>query len=157
MWITTRGRRRRCAPYRRRPVGEGHSALRALLDEEHDDAALADLQQDVEDDVHDRRGEPERRLVEEQDVGRGEERARDRELLLLASGERPGLAPPRVNDHREELLQPLEVGLGAGAVVPADQPEPQVLLHRQLREDPAALGDERDAGARDRLRLAADD
>ena len=68
-------------------VRERDRTLRALLDEEYRDAALADGRKGVEDDVHDARREPERRLVQEEHVGLGDERARDRELLLLAAGE----------------------------------------------------------------------
>ncbi len=139
------------------PVGERDRALRALLDEQHGDAAVADLQEHVEDDVDDRGSEPERRLVQEQDVGRGDERTRDRKLLLLTAGERARLPPPRVDDHWEQLPQPLEVGRLALAAVPADESEPQVLLDGQLGEDAPALGDERDAAARDRLRLPSSD
>ena len=73
--------------------------------------------------------EAERRLVEQQHVGRGDERAADRELLLLAAGERPCLATAEVGEHREEL-----VGRGervrAVAAAASREPEPQVLLHR---------------------------
>ena len=76
-------------------VGERDGALRALLDQQHRDAALADLRERREDDVDDLRREAERRLVEQQDIGPGDERARDRELLLLAAGERTCPAPAR--------------------------------------------------------------
>ena len=59
-------------------VGDRDGALGALLDEEHRDAALADLGQRLEDLVDHRRREAERRLVEEQDVGRRRARARSR-------------------------------------------------------------------------------
>ena len=52
--------------------------------------AVADLGERLEDDVDDRRREPERGLVEQEHVGRGDERPGDRELLLLAAGERAG-------------------------------------------------------------------
>ena len=58
----------------------------------------------VEDDVDDRRRKPQRRLVEQQHVGLGDERARDRELLLLAAGEHPGVSPPELVHDREELV-----------------------------------------------------
>ena len=46
----------------------------------------------VEDDVDDGRRQPERGLVEQQHVGARDERARDRELLLLPAGERARVA-----------------------------------------------------------------
>ena len=60
------------------------------------DAALPDLRERVEHDVDDLRREPERRLVQQQHVGRGDERTGDRELLLLAARERAGLATPEL-------------------------------------------------------------
>ena len=65
--------------------------LRALLDEQHREPAVLDRGERVEDDVDDARREAERRLVEQQHVGLGDERPRDRELLLLAAGERARL------------------------------------------------------------------
>ena len=75
-----------------RAVGERDRALRTLLDEQHREAAVADRGERLEDDVDDARREPERRLVEQQDVRLGDERPRDRELLLLAARERACLA-----------------------------------------------------------------
>ena len=140
-----------------RAVGERDGALRALLDEQHGHAAVANLRQRVEDDVHDRRGEPERRLVQEQDGRACHERACDRELLLLSTREHAGLPRPELRHDRKQLLDPPAVLLDAVAAVAADEPEAQVLLDRQLREDPAAFRDERDARPRDRLRLPTDD
>ena len=99
-----------------RAVGERDRALRALLDEQHREAALADRGERVEDDVDDARREPERRLVEEQDVGLRDERARDRELLLLAARERARAPPAELVDDREQLVDALErVAVAAAA------------------------------------------
>src|SRR5581483_335857 len=81
----------------------------------------------------------------------GDERARDRELLLLAAGERARLSTAEVLDHREELERLLDAARRA----PRRESEAEVLLDSQLGEDAAALGDERDAGARDLLGTAA--
>ena len=89
--------------------------------------------------------------------GPGDERARDRELLLLAAREHACRPRPVLRHDREQLLDPPAVLLDAVAAVAADEPEAQVLLDRQLGEDPAAFRDERDARPRDRLRLPADD
>ena len=129
--VTRPGTRRRCARCRGRRPGQGHAhlavrhhvgavgerdrALGALLDEQHGHAALADPRECVEDDVHDRRGEPERRLVEEQDGRARHERAGDRELLLLTAREHPGLPRPELPDDREQLLDPFAVLLDAVA------------------------------------------
>ena len=132
-------------------VGERDGALGALLDQQHRDAALADLGERREDDVDDLRREAERRLVEQQDIGPGDERARDRELLLLAAGERTRPAPRELLDDRELRVDRLDVLAGARARAPPREAEPQVLLDRQLGEDAPPLGHERDARARDVL------
>src|SRR5207253_3150302 len=98
----------------------------ALLDEQDADAALADLQERLEDDVDELRREPERGLVEQQHVGPGGERARDRELLLLPAGERARLAAPALLDDREEPVEPGEVLVDAVAAAPPDEAEAQV-------------------------------
>ena len=97
------------------PVGEGDRALRALLDEEDGDAPLADLL-DLEDRVDELGREAERRLVEQQHVRPRDQGARDCELLLLAAGERPGLAPSKGLDDREEGGDPGEVVVPASVV-----------------------------------------
>ena len=110
-----------------------------------------------EHDVDDRRREPERRLVEQQDVGLGDQRARDRELLLLAAGECARLALAELLDDRKELVDAREDRSDAAAGAPRRQAEAKVLLDRQLGEDAPALGHERNAAARDLLGRAADE
>ena len=125
-------------------------SLRALLDEQHGESPLADRRERVEDDVGDRRREAERRLVEEEHVGSRDERAGDRELLLLAAGA-PRLPRTELGDDREHPEHALEVLVRADLRAPPGQPEAEVLLDRQLGVDPAALRHERDAGSRDGL------
>ena len=109
----------------------------------------------LEDDVDDARREPERRLVEQQHVGLGDERARDRELLLLAARERAGLPAAELVHDREELVDARSNAASAAAFRRRGEAEAEVLLHRQLGEDAPALRHERDAGAGDVLRPAA--
>ena len=130
-------------------------ALRALLDEQDAEAALADRREHVEDDVDDGRREPERRLVEQQDVGLGDERAGDRELLLLAARERAGVPAAELLDDREELEDAAQRRCASPPRAARREAEAQVLLDRQLAEDAPALRHERDAVARDVLRPAA--
>ena len=99
---------------------------------------------------------PERRLVEQQHVGPGDERARDRELLLLAARERARVALREVGHDREELAHPGQVVGRALLGAAPGEPEPQVLVDGQRGEDVPALGDEGDAGAGDVLRPAAE-
>ena len=104
-----------------------------------------------EDHVDDGRREPERRLVEQEHVRRRDERAPDRELLLLPARERAGLAVAELRQHRKELVGARRAGSRLRSSAAGREPEAQVLLDGQLAEDPAALGDERDARPRDRL------
>ena len=82
------------------------------------------------------------------------ERAPDRELLLLAAGERAGRPAARLREHRKELVD-LRERLAGVVPAPCREPEPKVLLHREVAEDPPSLRHERDAGTGDRLRTPA--
>ena len=139
-----------------RAVGERDRALRALLDEQDGHAPVADRGERGEDRVDHLRREPERRLVEQEHLGRSDERAADRELLLLAAGERAGRPAARLREHREELVDLRE----AVARLPsprsvAASPSRRFSSTVKLAEDPPSLRDERDAGAGDRLRTPA--
>src|SRR5262249_31663919 len=87
----------------------------------------------------------------------GDERPGDRELLLLAARECPGLPRPRLRHDREQLFDPVDVALQAVLVAAAEHPELQVLRDGQLGEDATSFGYERDPAARDRLGLPAGD
>ena len=65
-----------------------------LLDEQDGGALLVDLGDDREDLRDEHRGEPHRRLVEQQHARARHERAADREHLLLATGERAARLRP---------------------------------------------------------------
>ena len=121
----------------------GDRALRALLDEQDRDAAVADRREGGEDRVDHRRREPERGLVEQEHVRLGDERAPDRELLLLAAGEGARRPAAELGEDREELVG-LAERIAAVAAAPRREAEPEVLLDRELAEDPPALRDERD-------------
>src|SRR5258708_13514623 len=73
-------------------VGDLQRAVGELLDQQHGRLARGlELLDEAEDLVDDHRRQPHRRLVEEQQPGPREQRARDGEHLLLAAGERPRL------------------------------------------------------------------
>src|SRR4051794_11533677 len=65
-------------------VGDGESREDVLLDEEHGDALLADLDQHGEELIDHHRSESEAHLVDGEELGRGHQRARDGAHLLLA-------------------------------------------------------------------------
>jgi hypothetical protein len=107
---------------RDRPLG-------TLLDEENCNAAVPDLRQRLEDLIDECGSKTERRLVQEEDRGLGDERTSDRELLLLPARQDARLAAPIFAQDREQL-----VGLGERASVPAaagGEAEPKILLDRK--------------------------
>src|SRR6185503_4448566 len=72
-----------------------------------------------------------------------EEDPRDRELLLLAAREHAALAAEQRRELRkqlEDVLQRVTVAVAPPAPA-AERPHAQVLLHGEVREDLAALGD----------------
>src|SRR5262249_49759836 len=115
------------------------------------------LLEDLEDLVHDQRRQAQRRLVEEQEPGPREERPRDRELLLLASGERRALPVEVSSERRETLAHLFHVCLRLLAILAGGSPDPQVLAYREPAEDAAVLGHECDTPLEDRVRGDAGD
>src|SRR5258705_8900967 len=117
-----------------------------LLDEQHGQTLLAmEHLQHVQDRVHDARHDAEARLVEHQEARPRHERARDRQHLALAAGERARALVDALAQHREEAEDPLEHLLAALRVAVAEGAEAQVLGHREAAEETPALGDEREA------------
>ena len=109
-----------------------------------------------EDEVDDRRSEPERRLVEEEDRRPRDERSRDRELLLLPAGQRARMPVPELLDDREQLGDlgevrpptPFERGRAAS-------PSRRFSSTVSSPKSRPPLRDERDPAPRDRLGRAA--
>ena len=130
-----------------RAVGERDRALRALLDEQDGDAALADRARASSKTTSTIVGaSPSDGSSSSSRSGSRDERARDRELLLLAARERAGAAAcgTRASD-REELVDGVERRRAPSRVAPRGEAEPEVLLDREVGEDAPALGHERDA------------
>ena len=76
--------------------------VHVLLDQKHGDAALVDAADDVEILLHQARRQPERRLVDQQQLWRAHQPAADRYHRLLAAGHGAGklrapLGKPRKN------------------------------------------------------------
>src|SRR5205807_9797297 len=91
--------------------------VRVLLDEQHGRLLLrVDLPDDAEDLLHEERREPERRLVEEDQPRPGHERAADRQLLLLSSGEVTGDLPSALTQAGEVVGTEVAIALEALAV-----------------------------------------
>src|SRR4051794_35213290 len=111
-----------------RPVCEGNRALCTLLDEQDCEATLADVGKRLEDQVDHTGRQAERRLVEEQDLRIRNQRPRDRELLLLPAGERPGLSGAGFLDDGKQVVDQSHVLGNALSTTPAGKPEPKILL-----------------------------
>ena len=124
-------------------VGEGDGSLCTLLDEKDCEARVPDLRERLEDDVDDLRRQPQRRLVEQQHRGIGGERSPDRQLLLLAARQRARVARAELVQDRKELIRAGQA-VAVAPLPPAGETEAQVLRDRELAEDAAALGHERD-------------
>ena len=118
--------------------GHGQGRGHELLDQEDGHPLGGQGADQLVELVDDQRRQAHRQLVEQQDLGPGDQGPRDGQHLLLAPGEGAGhlLAP---------LLQTGEGGEGLLLDVSHADPAPvgpdaQVLAHGQVREDPTALG-----------------
>ena len=107
--------------------------------------------------AHDRRREPERRLVEQQQLRSRDERPSEGEHLLLTAGQGSRLLVPPALESREVAGDVLAVALRLAPVAAVIRADEEVLPDGQLGVDLPALGDVGDAEPRDRLGgLAAD-
>ncbi len=107
--------------------------------------------------LDDLRREAERRLVEQQELGRGHQRAADGEHLLLAAGEVAGRRPAALGEHREEVEHAVRALLHLGLRAAREGARPEVLVDRELGEDAPALHDLGDAAPDDGGRVHARD
>src|SRR5690606_35066330 len=137
-------------------VAETAHERQLLLDDEHGQPELAvELANHVADLRDDARLNAFGRLVEEQQARLEHERARDRELLLLAAGEIAAAPLQHRAQHGEEIEH--EIGKPLRADAADAEPRSQVLLDRQQREDHAPLRHVADAERGARLGLRARD
>src|SRR4051794_31359504 len=127
-------------------VGGLQREVRVLLDYQDGQAFLLVQLADDPEELRDEDGcEPERRLVQQKKPRPEHERARERQHLLLAAAQRPGLLLAPLRQPGEVREDPLELGLDrAAARIGA---EAEVLRDCQLRERAAPLGHVRDAEA----------
>src|SRR6516165_11683074 len=115
-------------------LGHQHRQLVALLE-------LADLGDHA---GYQNRRQADRGLVDQQDLRRGHEGARDGEHLLLAAAHAAGQLPAALAQHREGLEAERQIAIDVGPGTRAIGAEQEILLHRELREEPPALGYQRD-------------
>src|SRR3954471_9698246 len=126
-----------------RAVGDLERERHVLLDEQHRGAELGgDAAQDGKQPLDDHWREPEAHLVDQQHARRADQRAPDREHLLLAARQHAGLAVKALAQLRQQVQQ-LRVPR-----IALRRREREVLAHRHAEEQRPALGHERDAAAR---------
>src|SRR5438046_1061615 len=112
-----------------------------LLDEQDRGAALSiDPHADLEDFARQLGAQSEARLVEQHQLRRGHQRTRDREHLLLAARQQPGVLRGAFPEDREVAEHGFDVACDTVAVVPRVGAHHQVVAHRQQREHFAAYG-----------------
>ena len=120
------------------PVGELGDEVEVLLHHDDGDALLAvEVAQQLDDRVDDGGLDALRRLVEEDQLGLGDEAAGDREELLLAARERPALAVQQGLEAREPGKDPADRLLLLAAV--GRDPHADIVVDGEVREDAAPL------------------
>src|SRR5258707_2037 len=118
-----------------------------LLDEDHGEAHLAvETQNHLLDLLNDGRLNAFGRLIEEEYLGIGRKRPRDRELLLLPAGQHAA-GPIEILDQIGKQLGD-EIRNNALAIRPREGAEQDVLTNGKIRNDLAALRHVGAAGAR---------
>src|SRR5207245_6765128 len=110
-----------------------------LLHQQDGHARPVDLLDDAEDGLGDLRREPQRRLVQQEQLGPGHQRPRDREHLLLASGERSGHLPLALAQDGKEGEPALHVLLDPVLVAAQERTQLKILPQGEVGEDPAPL------------------
>ena len=138
------------------PVGKAHQALDVLVDDQDRLPPFAQAREALPDLLAHERRQALCRLVEDQEMRIGHERAANGEHLLLAAGQLVAHVVGALREAREKFehlrrcpgIRPCGAVLGEGE---------QVLAHREVGKDLPALGHEPDAEARDAIgRLALD-
>ena len=136
-----------------RPVGDGEGDVEGLLDEQDRRAGFVEPADDPEQLLDDGRRQPERELVDEQQRRRHQQRLRQPDHLLLATGQQACRLVEAFSEHGEQveyLLRPL----GDRGLLVLERPgrSAEVLGHRQAGEHGCAAGHAHHAGGRDRVR-----
>ena len=135
-------------------VGDARHGGVVLVDDHRRDAVAANLADDAPDLLGDLRREALGRLVEDEEIGVGHQRAADGEHLLLAARELKAAVAEPLREARKRrqhaLLRPVAPSVRSGA-----RGHDQVFVHGEVREDAATLGHVGDAVACDEIGLGA--
>ena len=139
--------------HHRAAVGVPQRQPRVLLHQQDGHALRAQRVERREDLGDDQRREPERGLVEQQQLRLGHERPGDGQHLLLAAAERLGRLVGALLQHGEQRAHALQPALDDGAPLPAGAVRAQleVVAHGHGAEEQAALGHEREPVAHQAL------
>ena len=106
-----------------------------LFNHEHGRPLRANALNDLERALDDVRSEPERRLVEQDELRTGHERAADRKHLLLAARERSGDLGAAFGKHGEAFENTSHVCSDAARIGSQKAAHLQIFLHGHLGED----------------------
>ena len=124
-------------------VGDRQRNVRVLLHDQHPDAGIVHLLDDLEAALDEDRGEAHRGLVHEQQLRLRHQRSAHRDHLLFAAGHRSCELVAALVEKREQLVDTFELRLqvGLGAQVGAHL---EVLEHGHRPEQPPVLGHDRE-------------
>src|SRR5512139_1215685 len=123
------------------PVAHGQRLADVLLHQHDRDPLPVDPFRDLENLLDEDRGEPQRRLVEHQDLRQGHQPPPDGAHLLLPAAHRPGRLLPALLHPREELVDPLHRLVPLLLRLGGEGSHDEVLLHRHFAEQPPGLRD----------------
>ena len=141
-------------------VGEPHDEADIVFDEQHGDAATVKFADEILEGAALARSQARRGLVEQQETGPGDESARELHPALLPEGEAAGLPvdplpEPDPSEGLPSILEDLTLLAAMGARAEDRRgdaasragmcPDGDVLEHRQSREQPGTLEDDRNA------------
>ena len=136
-----------------RVIGEIESERGVLLNDEEAHALVAiDPAKRAKDFRHHQRGQAERRLVEHQETRAHEQRARDRQHLLLAARQRTRLLAAPFGEPRKEAEHAIEIRPEVLPIGAHMSPEAEILLDREIDKRAAPVRHVRDSKTRDVLR-----
>src|SRR5467141_1318477 len=130
-------------------IGKLQREVRILLDQQHRDPGVAEHLHRAHHLRYQQRREPQRRLIQQQELRPGHHGAAEGEHLLLAAGQRARRLLAALAQERKALHGLGKAPLHFLAVPQQISRGEQVLLDRELREDAPALRDVHQAERRD--------
>lgn len=124
-------------------VSDSESFSCVLLNKKNGNALLVDILNDGKHFVYNERGQTERRLVEEEKLGVRHKASRDGEHLLLAAGKSAGSLLLSLFETLEHVICFLKPEASFFYRITTHE---KILFNREVRENPSALRNKRNAG-----------